>query len=414
MHIRLFYTACTLATLFFTGCHTGGGRTTGSPTASDSFLKVAGGDYSSSCPYLTKDTAGNLVLSWISKKSKDGATQVCYAVFSRKEKKFGPSRSVGVTRDVEPHGENMPKMVFSRSGRSLIFFPLSRPRPGNPYTAVVDYTSFNGQDNWTPRVPLVGDTAQSFDQRYFDAAALPSGGTGVVWLNNSRPSGSTLYFARLLPDGTIDRENIVGRHTCQCCRTDLFVDDSGGIHVAWREIYHDSIRDMAYAFSGDGGRTFTPPRRISPDNWVVNGCPHTGPSMARNAEGMHFAWYTMGGGEGVYYCHSTDGGLTFSRKEAVSEEPSARHPQIVSLPDNDLAIVWDEGVQYRDKYHQRIGLQLRGPSGLLLGTRYLTADSVNAVFPQIAILNNDQALVAYTQQQDGSPQVKCRLVKLTR
>jgi hypothetical protein len=402
-----FYIASGLAVLLSAGCAAPGGN-----TSRTSFLEVASGGYSSSCPYFTKDSAGEAVLSWITQKQKTATTEVAYAVFNRRDQKFGEVHRVAATAGVEPHGENMPKMVFGDKGNALLFFPLSRPRPGNPYTAAVYYTSLSAKGRWKAARPLVPDTTKSFDQRYFDAAVLPSGRIGVVWLDNSTPSGSTLCFAAGGADGGFKPESVIGTHACQCCRTDLFVDDSG-VHVAWREIYHDSIRDMAYAFSGNGGRTFTTPVRISRDNWVVNGCPHTGPSMARNSAGLHFAWFTMGGGGGVYYCHSTDNGLAFSPRQPVSEVPSARHPQIASLPGGDLAIVWDEGVKYGNRYHQRIGLQLRGPTGLVLGTRYVTPDSVNADFPQIAVLDDHHALLAYTVQRGDAQQVKCRLVSLT-
>lgn len=329
------YIGCALAALLSGGC---GAPAHKAPRAL--FFDLASQDYSSSCPYFTRDTAGDPVLSWISRPHKGGTTEVAYAVFDRRDQKFGEVHRVAATAGVEPHGENMPKMVFTGKGAAYLFFPLSRPRPGNPYTAAVYYTSLSGKgQGWRAALPLVPDTTKSFDQRYFDAAALPGAGLAVVWLNNSTPAGSTLCFAAGTAGGAFKRKTVIGTHACQCCRTDLFVDDSGGIHVAWREIYHDSIRDMAYAFSGDDGRTFTTPARISADNWVVNGCPHTGPSMAANNSGLHFAWFTMGGGGGVYYCHTTGNGLVFSPRQAVSELPSARHPEIVSLPGGDLAIV---------------------------------------------------------------------------
>ena len=42
-------------------------------------------------------------------------------------------------------------------------------------------------------------------------------------------------------------------------------------------------------------------QRISQDNWVISGCPHTGPAMAENKEGIHFTWFTGGSGSGIYY-----------------------------------------------------------------------------------------------------------------
>jgi hypothetical protein len=241
-------------------------------------------------------------------------------------------------------------------------------------------------------------------------AVLPNGKTGIVWLNNSKPEGSTLYFASLNGDQGFSKGKVIGKHTCQCCRTDLLVDSSGKINVAWRDIYHDSIRDMFYCYSADTGKTFSDPVRISADNWVVNGCPHTGPSMAENKSGLHFTWFTMGGGGGIYYCHTINNSQSFSPRQAVSRLTSARHPQMIAMPDGDLAIAWDEGVKYGDEIHQRIGLQMRGPDGLLLNNRYLTPDSENTTFPVIKVLNKQNVLVAYTQDDGKRQQVRYKIV----
>jgi hypothetical protein len=401
--------------IIFAGLLSSGCRQANKQAASTSrpSIAVADSTLSTACPYLSHDTAGSPVLSWIQQKKDSGTPLVYYAVFQDSSKTFGKPRAVPSTAGVEQHGEDMPKIIFRKNWGILVVFSIKKPHPGNPYTAAVYYTgSSDGGAHWTPARPLIKDSTKSFDQRYFDVAPLPGGAVGIVWLNNSEPSGSTLYFATMKGNKGFEGEKIIGRHTCQCCRTDLLVDDSGRIHVAWRDIFRDSIRDMAYCYSNDSGKTFSAPVRISPDNWVVNGCPHTGPSMAVNKVGLHFSWFTMGGGGGVYYCHTDNNGISFSMRQPVSQVPSARHPQMAALPKGDLAIVWDEGVTSRDAFHQRVGLQMRGPGGLLLGTRYLTPDSLNAGFPQIRVLDEREALVAYTMYAKNRTQVRYRVIRL--
>lgn len=398
-----------LAGILSTGCH----QTKKHTNKSTDYLVVSDPSANASCPYLTKDHEGHAVLSWLQQDNAHGEAMMYYAIFSDSNMTFGKPKNIAVTKGAEPHGENMPKMIFQKNGHLLAVYSVKNPHPGNPYTGAVYYTqSFDKGKNWTKVQPLVKDTAKSYDQRYFDVTVLPSGKTGIVWLNNSKPKGSTLCFAKFEDNKAFSKKRIIGNHTCQCCRTNLLVDDSGRINVAWRGIYHDSIRDMFYCYSIDSGKTFSEPERISPDNWVVDGCPHTGPSMAENKNGLHFTWFTMGGGGGVYYCHTDNKGRSFSPREAVSRLPSARHPQIAAMPDDDLVIVWDEGVQYGNQLHQRIGLQLRGPTGLLLSERYLTPDSTNATFPVIQVLNNRTVLVAYTLDKGKRQQVSYKIVNL--
>ncbi len=397
-----------ISLILFAGCHLSSHKDAAQLLLSKPIDTV----YNASCPYLTKDEKGNPVLSWVQQENPKEDPVVCYAVFSGEDGTFGPPHPIPTSKGVEPHGENMPKIIFQKNGSIWAVFNVKNPHPGNPYTGAIYYThSADAGKSWTPAQPLIKDTSESYDQRYFDLAVLPNNKIGMVWLNNSRPEGSTLYFA-CLNDNSLSESRIIGKHTCQCCRTDLLVDDSGKINVAWRDIYQDSIRDMFYSSSMDTGKTFSSPVRISPDNWVVDGCPHTGPSMAENSNGLHFTWFTMGGGGGVYYCHTKNEGKTFSSRQAVSELPSARHPQIVAMPDNDLAIVWDEGIHYKGSPHQRIGFQMRGPSGLLLDTGYITADSSNAAFPQIQVLNERQVLLAFTWEEGDRQQVRYKIVEL--
>lgn len=385
-----------------------------------------------SCPYLTHNTMGIPVISWIQQDSMHGMNMgrtemhgmdmqgmsmdesgsIYYAVFSDSSKTFGKPMLIPSTKGAEVHGEDAPKILFQKDGTITVVFAVKNPHPGNPYTGAVYYTqSFDNGKSWSSAKPLIKDTAMSYDQRYFDIASLPDGKAAVIWLNNSKPQGSTLYFATLGSKG-LDDPVIISRHTCQCCRTDILVDSSGRINIAWRDIYQDSIRDMMYAYSDDMGKTFSKPVRISADNWVVDGCPHTGPSMAENKDGLHFTWFTMGGGSGIFYCETNDQGKTFSHRQLVNDLPSSRHPQIAVLPDDDLAIVWDGGVTNQNKVNQRIGLQMRGPHGLLLGTRYLTSDTVNADFPVIKVLNNKSAIVAYSQSEGSEMQVKYQIISL--
>jgi hypothetical protein len=335
-----------------------------------------------------------------------------YAIYDAQRGSFGSPRMIPSATGLEAHGEDMPKLIYWGTGSMLAIYNIPNPIAGNPYTGKVLYTqSFDEGRHWTNPVPLVRDSTASYDQRYFDVARLPHGEVGVVWLNDSRPEGSSLCFAQTTGKQGFSKARIIAQHTCQCCRTDLMTDDSGNVHVAWRGIQDDSIRDMMYCRSTDSGQHFSTPQRISPDNWVIRGCPHTGPSMTANKDGIHFSWFTMGGGGGIYYCHQ-QADTSFSPRQTVSDRISARHPQLITLAQGALALVWDEGVGSGNNLHQRIMLQQRGPSGLMIHTRSLTGDSQNASFPQIIPLDKQSVLVAYTIYAGQKRQVQYQVVRL--
>jgi hypothetical protein len=361
---------------------------------------VAIDTHPSSCPYFTKDAKGNIVLSWI-RSYNDSSAVVCYAVSADSGKTFGNTVEIPTSTNVHPHGENMPKLLFKPDGEIIAAWGAGNPNPKNPYSGLVYYSlSFDNGKTWNGLNELVHDTASN-DQRYFDLALLPNGAAAITWLDNrtkTNKEGSTLYFAATNGKGGFANELPIGATCCQCCRTDLFIDSKEGIHVVYRDIINDSIRDMVHTVSTDGGKTFSRPERISKDNWVINGCPHTGPSMAENKNGLHFAWYSGGSHGGIFYCNSADNGKTFSKRDSISLKPTAKHPQIITLQNGDLLTVWDEAVKKGDKSNSWIGAQLRDPSGRKIATQNITPDSAVATFPVIKKISNNNVIIAYTQQ----------------
>lgn len=310
-------------------------------------------------------------------------------------------------------------------------FAVSNPNDENRYAGLVYYTqSFDGGKTWTAPRQLSESGANSIDERYFDMALLPNDDVAAVWLDsrksmdtgmnmdthmdmsmgmNMDKEGSSLFYASTNGHSGFSGEKVLASHTCQCCRTDLYVDGKGNLHVAYRGILNDSIRDMMHMVSTNNGKSFLEPRRISPDNWVINGCPHTGPTMTSNQNGMHYAWFTMGGGSGVYYSQQQNS-KAFSPRELVSNSPSAKHPQMVSFGKGKLAIAWDDRTQQGTKFGSRIGLQLRDEKGDFISNTYLTPDTANASFPVLAEADSGNLVVSYTKRGDKSSEIWYQLV----
>ncbi|MGN6532317.1 MAG: sialidase family protein [Ginsengibacter sp.] len=365
-----------------------------------------------SCPFLTKDNKGNLVLSWIRKI--DSSTSVyCYAISKDDGKTFGKSMVIPGSENIHPHGENMPKIIFKSSGEIIAAWASGNPNPKNSYSDLVYYSqSFDNGNTWTKAKKLVTDNA-GYDQRYFDLALLSNGEAAITWLDNRKNTteeGSALYMAETSGDKGFQNEKLVAEPCCPCCRTDLYVDSKKNIHILYRAIINDSIRDMVHTVSTDNGKTFSKPQRISDDNWVINGCPHTGPAMTENKSGIQFTWFTGGANGGIYYCNSQDDGKTFSPREMVSGIAS-RHCQISSIDHNNLAIVWNENFAKGDISSSRIGIELRDANGADPVKEYITSDKGNATFPVIKSIDKNSALIAYTDTQNDKDYVKYKVVR---
>lgn len=367
-----------------------------------------------SCPYLTTNLQSNAVMSFVSQKNNHKGV-MCYSEFSSVDGKFQSPIEIPSSQGVELHGENMPKIIFKPNNEIIAVWGVGNPSPKKKYGGLVKYAqSFDNGKNWTKAIPLVKDTA-SIDQRYFDIALLPNGEVAVIWLDNrskTKAEGSTLYYAQTNGINGFQNEKPIAETTCQCCRTDLFVSKNGTINVAFRDIIDNEIRDMVLMNSTDNGQNFSVPKRISPDNWKISGCPHTGPTMTENEKGLHFAWYTSGGGSGVFYCNSADYGKEFSPRNVVSEQSTAKHPQITSINNKDVLIVWDEAFVKEDEVSTKIGLQHRNGKGEIVSTKYISPDKKLSSFPVIKTLNSKQFLVSWIEKTETSENVYYKVMSL--
>jgi hypothetical protein len=361
------------------------------------------------CPYLTKDNNGNTILSWV-RSINDSTTAFCYAI-STDGKTFSQPVVIPNSSNIEPHGENLPKIIFKPSGEILALWGTSNPNPKNKYSGLVFYTqSFDHGKTWTAAKPLVNDPA-GFDQRYYDVALLPNGEAGIIWLDNRKTNdkeGSALYFASTDGRNGFEGEKLISQSCCQCCRTDLFTDKQGDVHAVFRGIVQDSIRDMVHIVSTDGCKTFSQPKRINEDNWVIKGCPHTGPAMTENKDGIHFAWFTGGKKKGCFYTKTTDNGKSFAGADSISSFGS--HPQLTSLGNGELIIVWDEMQFAENKMVKRIGIQRRNAEGKTEAKDYITNEDSNASYPVIAPVNETSSIVAYASYKDGKDYITYQLV----
>jgi len=259
----------------------------------------------------------------------------------------------------------------------------------------------------------VSDTS-SYDQRYYDVALFPNGEAGIIWLDNRKTSneeGSGLFFATTNGSNGFGDGRLISQNCCQCCRTVLYIAKQGAVHALYRGIIQDSIRDMVHIVSTNGGKTFSHPERISNDNWVIKGCPHTGPAMTENKNGIHFAWFTGGRNRGCFYTRSTDNGKTYASQDSVSKAGS--HPQIASMQNGELVIVWDESSPIGSKnLSRKIGIQKRNSEGLAEAKTYLTDDASFASYPVLSALDNNSALVAYTKKSGDKSYIDYQRVKV--
>jgi Neuraminidase (sialidase) len=118
------------------------------------------------CPYLTKDTKGNVVLSWV-QMNNDSSSAFCYAASKDGGQSFDQPIIIPSSHNIEPRSENLPKIIFKPSGEIIALWGAANPNPKNKYSGVVFYSqSFDEGATWSDPKTLVNDTA-GYDQRYY-------------------------------------------------------------------------------------------------------------------------------------------------------------------------------------------------------------------------------------------------------
>ncbi|WP_316811566.1 sialidase family protein [Pedobacter heparinus] len=303
-------------------------------------------------PYFTRDSKQNPVLCWTEKDRADSTYRLKYAVYNAGTRQFDSPITVPASAGCSNAAESMAKVAFKADGTVLAIFARRFPNEKNPYAGAIYYSiSADHGLNWSDARFLHTDTAHTYGRSFFDVARLKDGELGAIWLDGrygKNIRGSALFFARTTAGKGFATDTCIAKGTCECCRTAIFSDDSGNIHLAYRNINFPSalsakqVRDMAYQLSSDHGKTFSVPSTISHDNWEITGCPHSGPSVAVTKAGVQAVWFTAGGGAGLYHTASAGLGGDFRQRNLITA--SGRHPQLISLKNDQLLMVCEEAV----------------------------------------------------------------------
>jgi hypothetical protein len=145
---------------------------------------------------------------------------------------------------------------------------------------------------------------------------------------------------------TFAKNQRVASNVCPCCKTSLATTSDGRLYLSWRQVLPGDFRHIAVASSPDHGQTFTPPKIVSDDQWVLAGCPVSGATLfAGNDGSVQALWYSEGknGETGLYSSITKDQGVTFGPRQLVAAGGVRGTPVLVDRR-GGLAAVW-QGVE---------------------------------------------------------------------
>jgi hypothetical protein len=352
--------------------------------------------------YLTHDDKDNPVVAWTEVDNNNKLT-LHFSMSYDNGKSFSERKSLPLSGDVATHAEGMPKVAFKKDGTIIAAYEKKIPTKENKYAGAIYYSiSKDNGKSWTRETFLHSDTVAGRSRSYFDIERLSDGEVGASWLDinlDNDTGGRSVRFAKTQNDKGFTNEILVDSSACQCCRIDVYSDIAGQINIAYRGMMKGKmgklVRDMMIATSNNNGKSFTAPLRISQDNWAIDGCPHTGPSLCSNKSGLYSIWYTEGNGTGIYYSFKDNKDIAFPERQLISN--TGHHPQM-SANTSRFAMVWEENSN-NEKHETKIFYQVNEGKKIIKAA--LNPDDSNAFLPVIT-QTRDGFLIAFLMETEGA------------
>ncbi len=418
--MKSFFYNILLVSLLFTSCDSKSPKSKKKETT-PKYVTLTDTNKQSEGTYFFKNQK-NILVNWTETHKEPNSNELKFTYWNDNKQKFDTEIVVPTAKGLQLHAESMAKIGETNSGTLYAFYRRkSKDRTsrfgGNMYYS----TSSDKGKTWSTEKKLVNDP-NSTSQSFFDIEILADGELGIIWLDSRKPidknhKGKTLYFAKTDSKTTsILSEKPIAGSTCECCRTDIFKDKKGTIHIAYRNIIdkeepgfsgedETEIRDMYYTKSTDNGVSFTKPIPLSKDNWHFYGCPHTGPSLAESNGVLGAVWYT-GAPEnsGVFFIKKSKD--TFKGKTLLTK--TGYHPQMTANKKVYYA-VYEEYYEKDNKGYNKIELNFIG-NQTKPSVEISEALSQNN-HPVITTINDDTLLIAWVNTDTRNPKIIYTLYK---
>jgi hypothetical protein len=246
-----------------------------------------------------------------------------------------------------------PQLAIDAQGRAVVAYGVFKDKAYDAQVWIARSASIwakEGPGFGAPR-SLSSDPAS---QRFPVLAFTSNGRLFAAWLDKRTvalarkqgraQAGAALAYAWSDDAGaTFSGETIAQDDTCECCRLALTFDARRQPVMVFRAIYDEHERDPAViVLSSDGKPALQ--RRVAEDHWVIDGCPHHGPSVAVSSDGaLHAAWFTQGNArQGLFYARLENHGRHFRDPIPignVAQQPG--RPSLLALGQN-LWLAWKE------------------------------------------------------------------------
>ena len=293
----------------------------------------------------------------------------------------------------------------------------STPKSSASGTDLYLSVSTDGGRSFMPPTKVNDDSAPGSHGMH-SLAIGDGGGVYVAWLDerylidvppemkhNGEMSGTEpnaeLYFAASDDKGrTFGANKKVASDVCPCCKTSITPPGPDGrMYIGYRQVINNAFRHIAVTTSSDGGKTFSVPRIVHDDQWKINACPVSGPSLSTNQNALTVAWYSGGdaGQHGFYQATSLDGGNSFSDPVLVGDGDSGGTPVLLG----DQLVFTDSGKLFLTSIGRNDGSQKWELGSGNVPTMALVQDKLFIAFVRPEDAGNSVWLDVFDTKQNG-------------
>lgn len=349
-----------------------------------------------SCVSLTNDAQNNLFISWAETDPGNQQKHFYMAAFDKSTGGFLPGLAIPVEQNVALHEEGMPKLAIKSDGTMIVVYETANPTEKNKFAGNIKFVvSSDKGRSWTRPEYLHQDTTTGKSHSFAAITRLADGEIGACWLDASvtrNGRGRPVKFAKTSAANIFTSERIIDSVACECCRLGINSASNGGVAIAFRDIIRDSIRDLSVITSKDNGQNFTDARSFSTDGWVIDGCPHNGPSVCLDEQNTYVAWFTGSERKGVYFGELNDQ-MQLIRKRLVSAQ--GRFIQLCQLLNGTCVLAFNESRVDASIHYNKIILN-KIVNGQVFSLE-IDGPKSSAGYPVVKALSLDQVMVAWSQ-----------------
>jgi len=220
---------------------------------------------------------------------------------------------------------------------------------------------------------------------------------------HSSAGAMNIRTATISKTGEVIDDTLVDAKTCDCCQTSAAITPKGPI-IVYRDRTDGEVRDIYISRLLDG--SWTIPKSINNDNWVIDGCPVNGPKAAANNNTLAIAWFTAANNiPKVNVVFSGDSGATFNKLIQIDNGKPMGRVDIALLDENNALVSWMESTE-NDAEIKVMKVDNYGKKQEPIVVTTLSAARASG-FPQMELVD-DNVYIAWNHIEDDKVSIKVK------